>query len=331
VSSKKDTPYPQLKKPIDLLFGGETSEPLPEEQSSTNELAIAQIKLPPNQVRRYFDPQKLEELSRSIQEVGILEPLLVRPSREGDYELIAGERRLRAAQMAGLEKVPVIVRQMSDVAVKQVRLIENLQREDLNPWEETEGIVELLSVRLSLKHDEVPRLLYRLHNEQKKINSSNKATDLELTHNVMGKEDEEEESDSTLKIVQETFAALGRMSWESFVKNRLPLLNLPEKILAALSRGQIEYTKAKLIARVKDEQAQKELLDLAIAQNLSLSEIQEQINAIAAKKSDSPAPSLKSEYKELSKQLGTSKVWDNPKKQKSLEKLLAQIKALLSE
>ncbi len=300
------------------MFGGETEVPISKELPKS-EIAIAQIQLPPSQPRRYFDPDKLVELSRSIQEVGILEPLLVRPLSEGSYELIAGERRYRAARMVGLKAVPVVIREMDDDTMRKVRLIENLQREDLNLWEETEGIVELLSVRLALPIEEVPRLLYRLQNDRKKAKD-------EFTHNVMVNSEED-----TLKVVEEVFSALGRMSWESFVKNRLPLLNLPEDVIAKLQSGEIEYTKAKAIAKIKDEPVRVELLQEAIALNWSLSEIQERVNAVLQKKKDALNSSLKSQYKELSKQLGTSKVWTNPQKQKSLEKLLSQIKALLED
>ncbi|MEC4814980.1 MAG: ParB/RepB/Spo0J family partition protein [Scytonema sp. PMC 1069.18] len=317
MSSKKDIPYTQLKKrPLDLMFGGETEAPISKELPK-NEIAIAQIKLPPSQPRRYFEEEKLEELSRSIQEMGILEPLLVRPLSGGKYELIAGERRYRAAQMVGLQEVPVIIREMDDDTMRKVRLIENLQREDLNPWEETEGIVELLSLRLALSKEEVPRLLYRLQNEQKKAKD-------EVTHNVMVNLEQD-----PLKVVEDVFSGLGRMGWESFVKNRLPLLNLPEEIVTALRNGEIEYTKAKVIAKIKDERVRVDLLKEAIALNWSLSEIQARVNAILQKKKDTSSSSLKSQYKELSKQLGTSKVWSNPQKQKSLEKLLVQMKALL--
>ncbi|MHC5733222.1 MAG: ParB/RepB/Spo0J family partition protein, partial [Nostoc sp.] len=89
----------------------------------------------------------------SIKELGILEPLIVRSLSAGAYELIAGERRFKAALMAGLEEVPVVIKEMDDDTVKQVQLIENLQREDLNAYEETIGILELLALRLNSTQD----------------------------------------------------------------------------------------------------------------------------------------------------------------------------------
>ena len=164
MSKKRNEPYTAIKKPVDLLFGSSATPAQPENQLSPNTIAISQIKLPTSQPRRYFDPQKLEKLSASIKEVGILETLLVRPLTEGNYELVAGERRFKAAQIIELTEVPVVIREMDDTTTNQVRLVENLQREDLNPLEETEGILELLVMRLSLSKDEL-RILRALVTE----------------------------------------------------------------------------------------------------------------------------------------------------------------------
>lgn len=105
MSSKKDIPYTALKKPVSLLFGDSASLDMGKSEQPSASLPIAQIKLPSSQPRRYFDEYKLKELSRSIKELGVVEPLLVRPLVGGDYELVAGERRLRAAQIAQLTEV----------------------------------------------------------------------------------------------------------------------------------------------------------------------------------------------------------------------------------
>ncbi|WP_308189168.1 ParB/RepB/Spo0J family partition protein [Nostoc mirabile] len=212
--------------------------------------------------------QKLEELSRSIQKLGILEPLLIRPLPSGDYELVAGERRLRASQMAGLTEVPVVVRDIDDITTYQVRLVENLQREDLNPLEETEGILELLAIQMQITQEEVSSHLNRMRNVCDRYKQENS----ELRHNVM--------SQPQTKIIEELFASLGRMSWESFVKNRLPLLNLPADVLEVLRSGNLEYTKARAIARLQNEDTRKQLLEDAKVLNLSLSEIKRKIQEI---------------------------------------------------
>jgi ParB family transcriptional regulator, chromosome partitioning protein len=330
-TSKKDEPYTEIKKPVTLLFGAQTattpSEALtPTQLNSVVEdkstgigegktLPIAKIQLPSSQPRRYFDPKKLEELSRSIQQFGVLEPLLVRPLSDGNYELIAGERRLRASELAGLIEVPVVVKEMDDTTTQQVRLVENLQREDLNPLEETEGILELLGIQLQQPINDVVSLLYRMQNEAKG----------KITQNVLGK-------DETL-AVQSVFDVLGTITWESFVNSRLPLLKLPEDVLSVLRQGKLEYTKAVAIARVKDEEQRAELLDKAVSENLSLSQVKELIQQLQANGTQEILPEkvLSQRYADIGKQLKQAKVWDDAKKRRKLEKLLGDIEKLLDE
>lgn len=107
------------------------------------EMAVAEIEVNPNQPRKSFDEEKLSELTHSIELHGILQPLIVRP-KGAIYELVAGERRLRAAKKAGLSQVPVVIRTLSDREMMEIALIENLQREDLNPLEEAEAYKRLM-------------------------------------------------------------------------------------------------------------------------------------------------------------------------------------------
>ncbi|MDW8309941.1 MAG: ParB/RepB/Spo0J family partition protein [Verrucomicrobiales bacterium] len=119
-----------------------TPAPAPGEQ--VHRIPITRIRPCPLQPRKDFPPDSLRELADSIREKGIVQPLIVR-DKNGQLELIAGERRLRAAQLAGLTDVPVIIRQADDRAVLEMALIENLQRENLNPIEEAQGFAQLLS------------------------------------------------------------------------------------------------------------------------------------------------------------------------------------------
>lgn len=122
-------------------------------------VALDQIAPSPLQPRRHFDPERLEELARAIRSQGIIEPLVVRPApaMDGDaprYELVAGERRLRAARAAGLETVPVIVRELDDHSALEMSLVENLVREDLNAVEEARAF-KRLGNEFRLSHDEI--------------------------------------------------------------------------------------------------------------------------------------------------------------------------------
>jgi ParB family chromosome partitioning protein len=280
--------------------------------SNVREISIDSIILPPNQPRRYFDPQKLQQLKESISTHGILEPLLVRPVENiGQYELVAGERRYRAAKEAGLALLPVTVRKLTDDEAVQLALVENLQREDLNPVEETEGILQLLSLKLKIDVVEVTSLLYRMRNEV--VGNTNQ--------NVLI-------SSEALKI-QAVFDELAFISWESFVTTRLTLLNLPSEILESLRMGRIAYTKAQAIARLKDETSRKDLLEEAITQNLSLAQIRERLKAVRPPKEE--PQTVKQKMQDITHRFQKAKAWDDPKKQKKLEKLLMQMEAILAE
>ena len=312
--SKKDKPYAGH---IDLtrLFG----TPTPDLNStkptdSKTVLAIEQIHRKPEQVRRYFDPEKMEHLIHSIQEHGILENLVVRPlaGQADQYELVAGERRYRAAQAAALTEVPVIILDLSDQEALHITLVENLQREDLNPVEETEGILQLLSIQLDLSVPDVVSMLYRMQNEVTR----------NLTHNIVVQEQKD--------VVEKTFYVLGRMSWQSFVKHRLPLRNLPDEILTALQQGQIAYTKAQAIAKVKDPSQRQTLLQIAISNQLSLTQIKTEIGKLSKpKKPKYSQPSLRERMDVAYKLAKKSNIWDDPKHQGRLEKLLSELETLL--
>ncbi len=124
------------------------------DQDETLYVAIKKIIPNPHQPRRNFNQEKLKELSASIKEHGILQPLLVSRLPNENYELIAGERRLKAAQLAGLEKVPVIVKKVNDFEKLQLAIIENIQRSDLNPIEEALAFKEL-SDRFNMTHNDI--------------------------------------------------------------------------------------------------------------------------------------------------------------------------------
>ena len=111
----------------------------PETQQEVTRLPLQKVEPNPNQPRRRFDEEELQSLADSVAEHGILQPLAVRAMEGGFYQIIAGERRWRAARLAGLKEVPVVVVEADDRTVMELALIENLQRQDLNPMEEAEG------------------------------------------------------------------------------------------------------------------------------------------------------------------------------------------------
>ena len=135
-----------LGRGLSSLLGESGSADRSASVAGTRLVPIGQIRANPDQPRRYFNPDALAELSASIAAKGVLQPILVRPdpAAEGDFQIIAGERRWRAAQQAGVHDVPVVVRQFDDTAVLEIALIENIQRADLDAIEEAAGYQRLI-------------------------------------------------------------------------------------------------------------------------------------------------------------------------------------------
>ncbi|MEP0914903.1 ParB/RepB/Spo0J family partition protein [Leptolyngbya sp. GB1-A1] len=277
--------------------------------AAINSIAIENILLPSKQPRRYFDSEKLEDLATSIRQHGVLEPILVRPLPDGKYELVAGERRYKASQLAGLKEIPIVVRELSDQGAVQLALVENLQREDLNPVEETEGLLELLTLNLQCSREKILDALTQMATAQKK------GTDLSV--NVSRR------IEAIAKILKSTVG----ITPESFRTSRLPLLKLPPDVLEVLRRGKLEYTKARAISRLKDDSLRQKLLQEAIAQNLSLTQIKERfqdLTSTAEKK-----PTLSDRLVSVSRKVKQG--LDDPKKQRRLEKLLQELESLVEE
>ena len=304
-TKRKEQPYSSQLKGVQALLGE-----LPNNQS-TNHAAVVDIIPSSTQPRYYFDPEKQQQLVQSVKQFGILEPLLVRPIAGNKYEIVAGERRYRAAVEAEITQVPIVIKELNDDEALHLALIENLQRLDLNPIEETEGILTLLSINLTQKVEDIIRLLYRMQNEVKG----------KVTQNVLG-------NPETQQIV-EIFQSVGTISWESFVTSRLPLLKLPSDILDVLREGKIEYTKATAIAKVKDETQRAELLKESIQNSLSLTQIKERIATLK------PSPDLlspKNQLQTLTRRLNQLKLWEKDKKTwKKVEGLLEKIEMMLTD
>lgn len=138
--------------PSEATTGGETS--------TLRELPIGSIEPNPHQPRSFFDEESLMTLTASISELGVLQPVLVRPAGSGRYQLVAGERRWRAAKRAGLQSIPALVREVEDSAALEQALVENLHRDDLNPLEEAAAYQQLLE-DFGMTHEDLARRVGR--------------------------------------------------------------------------------------------------------------------------------------------------------------------------
>ena len=256
---------------------------LPDKTEGSREIPLTEIHTSLHQPRRFFAEAKLQQLAASIREHGILESLILRPRPEGDYELVAGERRLRAAKIVGLESVPAIVRELDDNEARQLALVENLQREDLNPYEETEAAASLICLELNYSLDDLRSLLNQAENANR-----GKAT---LTGT----------GTRNLEIVSALLEKLGLGTTESFRSNRLRLLSYPDDLKEVLRAGKLEYSKAKVIAAVKDDKQRADLLNWALDTGATRPQIQQRIKA--SKPKPEKTETLRQEYADIGKKL----------------------------
>ena len=149
-----------LGRGLSALFGDEKLNDNPQKTSQSNTVSISDLSRNPYQPRQYFSEEKLNELANSIKKNGIIQPIAVRPnkSEKGKYEIVAGERRWLAAQRAGLHNIPVTILELSDVESLEVAIVENIQRDDLNPIEEARGY-KRLSDEFKYDHESISKLM----------------------------------------------------------------------------------------------------------------------------------------------------------------------------
>ena len=149
-----------LGRGLSALFGDEKSSEKVSENNRSNTISISDLSRNPYQPRQNFKEEKLEELANSIRKNGLIQPIAVRPSKQksGKYEIVAGERRWLAAQRAGLHEIPVTILDLSDVESLEVAIVENIQRDDLNPIEEARGY-KRLNEEFKYDHESISKLM----------------------------------------------------------------------------------------------------------------------------------------------------------------------------
>ncbi len=289
-------------------------------------IEIAKIRRSPFQPRTFFNPDKIEKMAVKFRRYREREThpktaILVRPiPNSSEYEFVFGESRTIAHTQAGFDTVLAFVDDISDDEARELAVAENLLREDLNPIEKTEAILELAAARLLLSPNEVKQLLDRAANQRKQD-----------TNNVIRSEQ--------WQILVALFEELpGRITPDSFRANYLPLLNLPPDVLNALHQGKLPYTKARAIAGVKDEEARTQLLTQAIDHDWSIRLIRDQIRDLKEKPSsratETPVKNnlpLPDRIDKLKQGLAQSKVLTNSKHAKKIESLLSAIELYIAK
>ena len=304
---------------------GETITQLKEEIESLKSLSDQSFRLPVDNIqplqlpgklkqpRLYFDPQKMERLKQSIQKHGVLEPILVRPSAKGRYEIISGERRWRSCCALGMSDIPAIVRDMGDAIALEAALIAHLLNEEITPVEQTESILNLLSLHLNMPIEIVKANLYRTKNVSASV--SNK----------------EGFNDDALSVVTETLKEFG-MKLSSFVSNRLPMLNLSPAILDAVREGKLSPTNAVLLNRQPPD-IHAELIEESVG--LTKQDVMALVKDIEQERKDkqpTSPPSISDQVfariKAVRKKKSLLQSKQVQKKLKEIDKLLQEIEAI---
>ncbi|OLP15904.1 hypothetical protein BST81_23540 [Leptolyngbya sp. 'hensonii'] len=293
------------------------------EQELARQIPWSAIALPEKQPRRYFDEAALEKLAVSIQEHGILEPLIVRPIANGRYSLVAGERRYRAAKLANLEKVPVVIRNLTDEQAWELALLENVQRQDLNAVDRVDAVLQELAFKLGCSVAEAKSGLYRIENENKgKVTRHESGNKRKSATRLM--------SGNEVRVtVERVFELLG-IRFSHFMRFELPLLNAPESILAAVRAGKIDVRHAGEIRRVKEEEQQQALLKDAIEKQLSVEDIKIRVKELRIDTKPQFDP-LQERLKKVFARAKETRTWQYSDRRKRLEDILAELEEILED
>lgn len=318
------------REELSFVFGQATAQKVTQlvqetqEQMISCEQIICSFTFVPDSkpVRHYYDPDELQQWAlHDIKPNGIRSPLWVRPHpyQTNKYELVAGLRRFKAASILALETVPAKVFHWDDRTAFQAAISENANRRDFSALEELDNMLRLLEIQLGCDTEEAISLLYRMNNATKGTTNQNVLVSPEA------------------EIVKQIFDAFGKTTWQSFVATRLPLLKKPPEILDKIRYGEIHYTKGILIAGLKDLNTREQLLDEAIKESLSVSEIKQRVQSLKESTSlgntsnSDRATDLKQRLSQTLQQAKKNRqLWNNPDKTEQIEKILKQLEALVN-
>ena len=266
-------------------------------------------------VRYYYDQDELKAWAlNDLKPNGIHSPLWVRPLSNAlpdEYELVAGKRRYHGSEFAEIDPLPVRIFNWNNLEAFKASLAENKNRRDFSALEDLDGTLKLLSLAIEETVEEAISLLYQIDNLKRRSGLQNV-----LVHPQFDK-------------IQAVFAFCGGITWESFVKTRLPLLKKPQEILEAVRQGKIEYTKGLEIAKIDNSGIRQELLWEAIANNLSLAEIKKRVKALKPNSENPIRARLDSDYKQFKNSL--KNIEKDPILLQEAESLLVKIEEFLQE
>ncbi|MGD1904770.1 MAG: ParB/RepB/Spo0J family partition protein [Leptolyngbyaceae cyanobacterium] len=309
-------PKPRDRGAIDFLLSTGIDEPEanPDHETNVQWLDLNQIQTRP-QPRRYFDTQKLQELASSFTTQGFKGAINVRPVGQSAYELVAGERRYRAAKLANLDKVRCFVDNYTEQEALRFALAENLLREDLSKLEEIEGILQLIEVEHNIAPEYTIKLIQSEGHHRKQtggnVSPSKEFQQVEAILNYFG-----------IKV-------------ETFRTKYLKGLNLPDTIKQAHLEGKLAFNAALELGKIKDETTREILLNEALTDALSFRDLQAKTREVLANKpaqvqsSTSPLQALSEAYQRLKRSKAVKKL--NAQQTKKLQKIQTLMEALVEE
>lgn len=291
-------------------------------------LSVDVIQPGESQYRLYFDETQLRDLADLFEQHGFHGAVWVYQDKDqpNTYRLISGERRWRAAKLAGIKEISVeVIEGYSAKGIAELGYLANSAAKALNLIEDTRAILDLISLDLGVDHAEAKKILYRLN--KNKV-GQDALTSVSGQGERAGQDVLTSNLEQQLKQIEETFDRLKAGSWRNFARNRLPLLNLPSDIMSVVESGQLDGTKAQVIARVEATDVRAEILRDAIANDLSFREIKRHIQELAPKPKGQTSPVLK-RYRDLGKRIPD--LLQDPAKAAEVEAALARLEALCGE
>mgnify|MGYP002780547086 CR=1 FL=1 len=297
----------------------EAEEPPQAVGGDTRWLPVSDIYPGKFQPRQFFSEEAIEALATSFREQGFRGAINVRPLKNGTWEIVAGERRWRAAKLAGLTKVRCLVDQYTDEEALEFALIENLQREDLSKIEETEGILKLIEVKVGIPKERAITII-GAEGHPERIARSDVATSEDM------------------KKILAVLSSFG-VELQTFRTKNLRTLALPDDLKTAhLERG-LSYSVALELLKIKDAAKRKALLEKAIKRKLSFREIRDRVKAATLVNTDEASPATRVVDTSLVKRLtGLAKrlksglnLPEKSPKRRQLERLLGELETLFEE
>ncbi len=301
---------------LDGLVSDQVNESKADEQSESAArwIPIEQIQAGSVQPRQFFSAASINSLSETFQVNGFKGAINVRRVKGDNYEIVAGERRWRAAKLAGLEKVRCIIDEYNDDEALEFALVENLQREDLSKLEETEGILQLIEFKLEIPKDKAVSIV-RSEGHTDRLTRSDVAPSQEITQIT-------------------SLLSYFNIELQTFRTKNLRTLSLPEDLKIAHLQQSLSYSSALELSKIKDPEKRSSLLEETLDNNLSFRSIKKKVKDLlnVSTKEVNPFASQVEQIETKLKQAKKSKdILIKPQKRKRLERILKDLTALLDE